>query len=139
LFQKEKFEFNKKIINKINKKDFIQASFDALAKNNINRIKINSIKDTKKFEANSIKILYSLPINSFTLVADKQKNVFLAKIVNYEDKNISQNSNEFNLISNEASALNRNSILQSYDYLLNNKYNVVVNEKTLKRVKNYFK
>ena len=139
LFQKEKFEFNKKIINKINKKDFIQASFDALAKNNINRIKINSIKDTKKFEANSIKILYSLPINSFTLVADKQKNVFLAKIVTYEDKNISQNSNEFNLISNEASALNRNSILQSYDYLLNNKYNVVVNEKTLKRVKNYFK
>jgi len=139
LFQKEKFEFNKKIINKINKKDFIQASFDELAKNNINRIIINSIKDTKNFETNSIKILYSLPINSFTLVADKQKNVFLAKIVTYEDKNISQNSNEFNLISNEASALNRNSILQSYDYLLNNKYNVVVNEKTLKRVKNYFK
>jgi peptidyl-prolyl cis-trans isomerase D len=139
LFQKEKFEFNKKIINKINKKDFIQESFDVLAKNNINKIKINSIKDTKKFEANSIKILYSLPINSFTLVADKQKKVFLAKIVTYEDKNISQNSNEFNLISNEASALNRNSILQSYDYLLNNKYNVVVNEKTLERVKNYFK
>jgi len=139
LFQKEKYEFNKKILNKIGEKKFNQASFDELSKNNINRIKLNSIKDSKKFEANSIEILYSLPINSFTLITDKQNNIFVAKTISYEDKNISQNSDEFNSISNEASALNRNSILQSYDYLLNNKYKVVVNEKTLERVKNYFR
>ena len=46
---------------------------------------------------------------------------------------------EFNKISNEASAQNRNSILKSYDFLLNKKYKVVVNEKTLERVKNYFR
>ena len=139
LFQKEKYEFNKKILNKIGEKKFNQASFDELSKNNIDRIKLNSIKDSKKFEANSIEILYSLPINSFTLITDKQNNIFVAKTISYEDKNISQNSDEFNSISNEASALNRNSILQSYDYLLNNKYKVVVNEKTLERVKNYFR
>ena len=139
LFQKEKYEFNKKILNEISEKKFDQVSFDELSKNNINRIKLNSIKDNERFEANSVEILYSLPINSFTLIADKQKNVFLAKIVSYEDKNISQNSDEFNAISNEVSALNRNSMLQSYDYLLNNKYKVIVNEKTLERVKNYFK
>ena len=42
-------------------------------------------------------------------------------------------------ISNEASANNRNSILKSYDFLLNDKYKVVINENTLERVKNYFK
>ena len=47
--------------------------------------------------------------------------------------------NDFNTISNEASAENRNGILKSYDYLLNNKYKVIVNEKTLDRVKNYFR
>ena len=34
---------------------------------------------------------------------------------------------------------NRNSILKSYDFLLNSKYKVTVNEKTLDRVKNYFR
>ena len=48
-------------------------------------------------------------------------------------------SNLFNATSNEASAKNRNGILKSYDYLLNSKYKVTVNEKTLDRVKNYFR
>ena len=59
--------------------------------------------------------------------------------INFEDQEISQNSNEFNRISNEASANNRNSILKSYDYLLNSKYKIDVNEKTIDRVKNYFR
>jgi peptidyl-prolyl cis-trans isomerase D len=59
--------------------------------------------------------------------------------VSYEDINILQNTNKFNAISNEASAENRNGILKSYDYLLNSKYKVIVNEKTLERVKNYFR
>ena len=50
-----------------------------------------------------------------------------------------KSSSEFNSISNEASAENRNGILKSYDYLLNEKYKVVVNEKTLDRIKNSFK
>ena len=110
-----------------------------MGKNYIERIKLNSIQDNKKFETDSIELLYSLPLNSFTLITDDNKDVFVAKTVNFEYKNISQDSKEFNTISNEASALNRNSILQSYDYLLNDKYKVTVNEKTLDRVKNYFR
>ena len=79
LFQKEKFEFNKNILEKINKKTFNQASFDELGKNNIKEVKLDSIKDTKKFETNSIQILYSLPINSFTLIANNENDVFIAK------------------------------------------------------------
>jgi len=139
LFQKEKFEYNKKILDRLNKKEFNEISFQKLGNGKIEKIQLNSVKDINKFEINSIKILYSLPINTFTLIADKKDNIFVAKVINYEDINISQNSNEFNAITNEASAENRNGILKSYDYLLNNKYKVIVNEKTLDRVKNYFR
>ena len=139
LFKKEKFQFNKNILNQIDTKKFNQTLFDNLGNNDIKKIILNSIEDTEKFEINSIKILYSLPINSFALIADDKDNIFVAKIINYKNKNISENSSEFNGISNEASAQNRNNILKSYDYILNNKYKVVVNEKTLDRVKNYFR
>ena len=139
LFQKEKYEFNKTILDQINEKKFNQASFDKLANTEFKKIKLNSIKDNKKFEINSIEILYSLPVNSFSLIADDKNNVFVAKTVNYEEQNISQNSSDFNKVSNETGALNRNAILKSYDYVLNKKYKVVVNEKTLDRVKNYFR
>jgi peptidyl-prolyl cis-trans isomerase D len=139
LFQKEKYEFNKNILEKINKKTFNQASFDELGKNNIKEIKLDSIKDTKKFEANSIQILYSLPINSFTLIANKENDVFIAKTVQYEENNINKNSTNFEKISSEEGAQSKNNILKSYDLFLNSRYQVVVNEKTLERVKNYFK
>ncbi len=139
LFQKNKFEFNKKILDQISKKEFDQLAFDKLGKNKIENIKINSIKDNEKFTSNSIEIIYSLPINAFTMIANDKNDIYVAKIVNYEEKNISQNSDLFTGISNEASAQNRNGILKSYDYLLSNKYKVIVIEKTLDRVKNYFR
>ena len=139
LFQKEKYEFNKNILDKINEKKFNQAYFEKLAKSNIEKIQLNSIKDDKKFEKNSIEILYSLPINAFTLIADKKNNVFIAKTVNYEEVNITKNSINFDKISIEEEAQSKNTILKSYDLFLNNRYQVVVNEKTLERVKNYFK
>ena len=139
LFQKGKFEFNKNIIEKINKKTFNQASFNELGKDNIKKIKLNSIKDNVKFEVNSIKVLYSLPINSFTLIVDNQKNVFLAKTVNYKEENITKSFIDFDKISVEEGTQSKNGILKSYDLFLNNRYQVVVNEKTLDRVKNYFK
>ena len=139
LFQKEKFEFNKDILSQLDKNEFNQASFDKLGNGEVEKIQINSIKDINKFENSSVKILYTLPIKTFTLIADKEDNIFIAKVVNFEDTNISQSSDMFSAISNEASAENRNGILKSYDYLLNNKYKVIVNEKTLDRVKNYFR
>ena len=139
LFQKGKYEFNKSILSKIDKKTFNQISFNELGINGIKRIKLNSIKDNKKFEINSIKILYSLPINSFTMIADDQNNIYVAKTVSYKEKNITKNFINFDQISIEERAQSKNSILKSYDLFLNNRYKVVVNEKTLERVKNYFK
>ncbi|MDC1279924.1 SurA N-terminal domain-containing protein [Pelagibacteraceae bacterium] len=139
IFQKQKFEFNNNILKQLDKKEFNEASFDKLSNGDVEKIRLNSLKDIDKFEINSVEILYSLPINTFTLIADKNNNIFIAKVISFEDTKISQNSNNFNAISNEASAENRNGLLKSYDYLLNNKYKVIVNEKTLDRVKNYFR
>ena len=139
LFQKEKFEFNKNILDQLDKKEFNAASFNKLANGDVEKIQLNSIKDVGKFKSNSIKVLYSLPINTYALIADKKDNILIAKAINYMDTNISKNSSEFNAISNKASAENRNGILKSFDYLLNDKYKVDINQKTLDRVKNYFR
>ena len=139
LFEKEKYEFNKNILDQINQNKFNQNSFTELGGDKIEKIKLNSIKDNKKFEINSIKILYSLPINSFTLIADDQNNVYVAKTLNYDVENIDDKSKKFTDIKIEEGAENKNSILKSYDFFLNDKYDVVVNEQTIDRVKNYFK
>ena len=139
MFQKERFEYNKKILDQIVSKKFDQASFDEFGNKEIEKITLNSIKDTKQFEKNSLKTLYSLPINSFTLIVDKQDNVFIAKIIKYDQPNILQNSSIYEAALIEENAKNKKNLLSSYDYLLNDKYKVIINEKTLDRIKNYFR
>ena len=139
LFQKEKYEYNNNIINSINQKTFNQTSFDDLGKAGIETMNLNSIKDNKKFEINSVKVLYSLPVNTFTLIADDQNNIFIAKTLSYKEESITKSFVDFNKISIEEESQSKNGILKSYDLFLNNRYKVIVNEKTLDRVKNYFR
>ena len=73
------------------------------------------------------------------MIADKQNNIFIAKTVNYEEKNIRKSSIDFKKVSIEEGAQSKNNVLRSYDLFLNNRYQVIVNEKTIERVKNYFK
>ena len=86
-----------------------------------------------------LKCLYSLPLNSYTLVNDKENKIYLVKLVNSK-KNIFSETDEnyLNFINNQ-NTNTRKTILQSYDQLLNSKYQVQLNQKTIDRVKNYFK
>ena len=143
LFQKEKYEFNKAILDQINKKQFNQAALvnkfgnDEISK----KLELNSIDDVNKFEVNSIEILYSSTYWQFyfnyMMIKD---NIFVAKILSYEDANyftvIQKNLKLFLMRQVQKIEIG---ILKSYDYLLNDKYKVIVNEKTLERVKNYFR
>ena len=54
-------------------------------------------------------------------------------------ESIDNKTEQFDKVAIEEGAENKNNILKSYDYFLNDKYEVVVNEQTLDRVKNYFK
>ena len=137
--QKNKFDYNRNLLEKVTQKNFNDDDFKKLGQNNIQILKLNSIKDNKKFDINSVKVLYSLQENSFTLINDEQNNVYLAKIKKFNNKIINENDDKFNEYANKLNSNTKNSILKSYDLFLNNKYDVTLNKKTLERVKNYFK
>ncbi|MDC0895644.1 SurA N-terminal domain-containing protein [Candidatus Pelagibacter sp.] len=139
VYQKGKFDLNRSVIEEIQKKEFDNNKFNEMGANNLKTISLNSINDHNTFEENSVKILYSLPINSFTLVADKDNEIYLVKVINSKDKPYSENDDNYLKFVQNQNTENRKSILASYDQLLNNKYNVQLNQKTIDRVKNYFK
>ena len=139
VFEKNKFDFNRKILEEINDKSFDQAKFDELGNSLIKSITLNSVKDNKKFNINSVRVLYSLPIGSFTLVNDDKNNIYLSKNESLSDEMIDYESPEYKSFVTTQLSNDRKNILQSYDTFLNNKYTVDINQKTLERVKNYFK
>jgi len=139
LYEKNKFEYNKKIFNEINEKTFNQISFNMIGNNKDQNIKLKSIKDYNKFNMDSVKLLYSLPKNSYSLISDENGDIYLAKIVDKYTSDISIKSNEFEKFNKQANIKLRNSMFSSYDYMLNNKYKVKINKKTLEKVKNYFR
>ena len=139
VYQKGKFDLNRSVLEEIQKKEFDNNKFNEMGANNLKTISLNSINDHDTFEENSVKILYSLPINSFTLVSDKDNEIYLVKVINSKDKPYSENDDNYLKFVQNQNTENRKSILASYDQLLNNKYNVQLNQKTIDRVKNYFK
>ena len=142
LYQKNKYEFNKKILEKINSRKFTQSSYEKLIfENSIKKEKtqLNSIQDNKIFTKNSIKLIYSLPQKSFTLVNDNDDNIYLVKIIKIYDENISKNAEEFINFEKKGKNKLRDQMYRSYDIFLENKYKVKINQKTIERIKNYFK
>ena len=136
--QKNKFDFNNELLKKINNGSFGQNQFFEMGKNITQSITLNSIKDNNKFDINAIELLYSLPTNSFTLINDEKGKIYLAKIIRFKDKKIETNSKNYTQYINKHNTNNKTNILQSYDIFLNDKYDVVLNQQTIKRVKNFF-
>ena len=138
IFQKNKYEYNRKLIEKISKKEFNNQDFLKMAEKNLETTKLNSIKDNKKFEINAVEVLYSLPVNSFTLINDEQKNIYLAKVKKFENILIDENNEKYKEYINKQNSNIKNNMLKSYDFYLNDKYEIDLNKKTIERVKNYF-
>ena len=137
LFQKNKFDYNRKLLEKINSNNFDNNDFLEMSKKNVKTVKLNSIKDNKKFEINSVEILYSMPKNSFTLINDSENNIFIAKIKEFDELTIN-NDDQLNDYINKQNSNIKNSMLEAYDLYLNKKYKVDLNQKTIERVKNFF-
>ena len=141
LFNKNKFEYNKKILKLINEGKFQESDFKKIATENtkIEKLLLDSSKDIKKFSFESIELIYSLPEKSFALVADSEKNIYLLRIIDQRISNISKDSELKNIYLLESNNEIKKKIFQSYDSHLNSKYDIKINEKTLERVKNYFR
>ena len=139
LYNKSKFEFNSDLIKKISEKKFTQNDFEKLSNNNLSKIQIKSINDNKKFTIDSIKYLYTKSKNNFILISDNEKNIYLAKITNVSYETILKNTENFSQYKKQADEKIKDTIYDSYNMFINTKYKVKVNEKTLERVKNYFR
>ena len=139
VYQKGKFDLNRSVLEEIQKKEFDNNKFIEMSNGSIESMSLNSINDNAQFETNAVKILYSLPINSFTLVNDMENMIYLVKLVNSKKNIFSKTDESYLKFVKDQNTNNRKSILQSYDQLLNNKYQVQLNQKTIDRVKNYFK
>ena len=137
IYQKNKYEYNKKLIEKIDENKFYNEDFVKMGNSNIKKLILNSIRDNKKFDIKAVKLMYSLPLNSFTLINDEQSNIYLAKIIRREnEKDITEeNLKEY---ATKESTNNRNTILKSYDLLVNDKYDVIINQTAVNNIKNRF-
>ena len=136
--QKNKFDFNRNLLEQINEKKFNNEEFLKMGKNKIETIQLNSIKDNNKFKIDAVKVLYSLPINSFTLINDEKDNIYLAKIDKYEIKQLQNDEKRLKEYNSKLNSNIKNTMLNTYDLYLNQKYKVDLNQKTIERVKNFF-
>ena len=138
---KAKFDFNKKINEKIQNNNFDDNEFVEMTSKDIkiNNLIINSIKDINKFTTDSIKLLYEMPKNSFLLIIDYDKKVYLAKIKNLEFKKINYEDEKYSNYSHLSDIKLINNLFTSYDMHLNNKYEVKIYDNNLERVKDYYK
>ncbi len=138
---KKKFEFNKSLFEKIDEKKFNDDEFVKLSKdtNNIKTITIKNSNDYEIFDTDSLKLLYTLPKESFSLVTGKTDKVFLTKIKNIYYSDMEKNSDNVKEYSTKANNDIINNIYTSYDLSLNSKYKVKIFNQTIDRVKNYFR
>ena len=139
LIDKNIFNVHKDLFKKIQNNKFTDDDFFNVSNGNIKNLNIKSINDNGKFTLDSVNLLYSLGTNSFSLVSDNDNNIYLAKIKNIYEKNLDKNSKEIIKFKNQANSKIRNNLYNSYDYLMNGKYKIKVNENTLDRMKNYFR
>ena len=139
LILKKKYEYNKNLFEKIQNKKLNDSEFLKISsgQDNIKRITIDSINNNKKFDNESTKLIYSLPINSFVLVTDVKNNIYLGKIINIYTKSLSEDKKKEYEAKSKKKIIDE--IYNSYDLSLNEKYNVKVFQKTLDRIKNNFK
>ena len=140
LILNEKYEYNKKLLEKIQKNDFTEIDFYSISKSSkINKSIIESISDTRNFDLNSVKLIYSIGKNSFVMTSDDKNNVFIVKINNINLPLLKKNSKIHKEYSKKIGNDIKDSIYVSYDYLINNNYKIKINQNTMERVKNYFK
>ena len=141
IIQKKRFELTKNIFEKIQDKKFNDNEFIKIAKSiqNIKNGNIKSINESSLFDSESIKLLYSLPKDSFALVTDDKENIHIAKINNISYNQIDKNDKKIELYKFQSLGNLKSNIFSSYDLSLNKKYKVKVFQNTLDRIKNNFK
>ncbi len=139
LYEKEKYKVHKNLLEKIQENKFTISDFEKLSRGKINNLSIDSINDVTKFSLESTQLLYALGVNDFSLISDDENNVYLTRIKNINKINLDKNSKNLKEFEKKTNIKIRDNIYNSYDFLLNDKYSIEINQNTLDRIKNYFR
>ncbi len=134
-----RYEYNKKLLEDIRNKNL---KYDDL-KNFSNtksaeNLLINSINDNSKFSTDAVKLIYSLPENSFVLINDALNNIYLAYIKKINDEVEITQADLKNYLLKSNSEI-RDTLYSSYDIYLSEKYEIKVFQNTIERLKNNFR
>ena len=63
-----------------------------------------------------------MPLNNFLLMGDENKNIYLVKVINFEQEFLPEDSKEYKTYIQKTNLNIKNSLYTSYDYFLNEKY-----------------
>ncbi len=139
LTNKFKYEYNKKLLQEIQSNKLKYSDLKKFDKSEkIKKIKINSIRDNNKFSINSIKIIYSLPEESFILINDDENKIYLAFIKEIIKENKITDSDFKNYLFKSNSEI-RDTLYSNYDIYLSKKYEIKVFQSSIERLKNNFR
>ena len=141
IFESEKYKLNKELFDKIQNKQLSKEYLNTLV-NNKNLIKnklITSINNNDLFSDTSMKLIYSMTKNHYLLMVDNDNNVYLVYINNIVSDNINKFDQEIMYYKDQSNIQIRKNLYNTYDLIMNEKYKVKLNQKTLDRVKNHFR
>ena len=131
------------MFNKINKNNFRKIDFDKLSKDEnvvIKKVKLKNQNDDKILKKELINQIYAFAEKKIIVVADiglsENYLIYIDKIEKTSiDKSADDYKKYFNLSKNKI----ENSLYNTYDTYLTNKYKISINYKALDRIKNYFR
>jgi len=139
---KDKFEYNSKIIKDINSGIFNESSMREFAEKNnlkIEDIELKGIKENTIFSEDQIKSIFQIKDGKLNLLTDNklEKNFLIFSVkTNYEK--FKKNSKNYKIYENKANINFTREIYNTYDKSVNTKYEVVLKNKVLDRIKNSF-
>ena len=132
-----KFKYNKNLLEDIQNK---KLTYNDLKEynNTVEEILIDSVNDNNKFSIEAVKLIYSLPEESFVLVNDPLNNIYLAYINKISIENNITDDQFKNYLLKSNSEI-RDTLYTSYDIFLSKKYEIKVFQNTIERLKNNFR
>ena len=143
LINRDIFEYNAKLIAKINTNSLAESDFVKLAKESqtdIENISINGIRDNNFFSTKSNNQIFKLREKNFTIVDEIEKNkTFLVWVREIQKPSLNKASDEYDKYYHETIIGLKNNIYSSFDHYINQKYKVEINYKTLEKLKNYLR
>jgi len=131
-----------KIISQINQKSFLKSDFDKLSNEKnvpIKKITLKSLNDTDILKEQVINQIYSFPekkiivANNITLTENFL--IYIDKVINVS---INEDSEEYEKYYKLSKVSIMNGLFNTYDKYIKEKYEIDINYKALKSVKNYF-